>query len=61
MSIAAHVIVSLLFFLETKASLSAPVEAAVMVLATIATVLFVLPFAKGLFIAILWWNERKPG
>ena len=57
-SIVGHVIVPLLFFLEAYATLSYPVEAAILAFATIATVLLVLPFAKGFFIANLWWNER---
>jgi uncharacterized protein (DUF983 family) len=59
--VAGHVIVPLLFFLETRTTLFYPLEAAILVLATTATVLLILPFAKGLFIANLWWNERKSG
>jgi len=57
--IVGHVIIPLLYILETRAALSYSLEAAMLVLVTIALVLFVLPFAKGLFIANLWWNERK--
>jgi len=60
-SIAAHVVVPLLYYLELSATLSYPVEVALLAVVTTAVVLFVLPFAKGLFIANLWWNERKPG
>ncbi|HYA80682.1 MAG TPA: DUF983 domain-containing protein [Methylocystis sp.] len=58
-TIVGHVVIPLLYLLETRAALSYPLEAAMLVLVTIALVLFVLPFAKGLFIANLWWNERK--
>lgn len=60
-SIVGHVVIPLLFFLEAYATLSYPVEAAILIAASIVTVLLVLPFAKGLFIANLWWNERKSG
>ncbi|HXY59119.1 MAG TPA: DUF983 domain-containing protein [Methylocystis sp.] len=59
--IVGHVVVPLLYILETRAELSYPVEAAILIFVTIALVLYVLPFAKGLFISNLWWNERKPG
>jgi uncharacterized protein (DUF983 family) len=60
MTLVAHFIVPLLFLLETKAELSYPLEAAILAFATVALVLVILPFAKGLFIANLWWNERAP-
>ncbi len=59
MSIAAHVVVGLLVYLESSASLSYPVEMAILLPTTICTALVVLPFAKGFFIAILWWTTRK--
>ena len=60
-TIVGHVVIPLLYILETRATLSYPLEAAMLILVTIALVLFVLPFAKGLFIGNLWWNERKSG
>ena len=55
--VAAHIVIPLLIFLERDASLSYPAELMIVVLATIALVLLILPLSKGFFLAFLWWTR----
>ncbi len=59
--ISAHVVGWLLLTMETSMTLSYGVELAILLPTTVATVLLVLPPAKGLFIAHMWWSGREQG
>jgi uncharacterized protein (DUF983 family) len=59
--IAAHIVVPLLIFLERREWLGYYAEFLVVVLATVAIVLLVLPRSKGFWISILWWNSKQRG
>jgi len=56
--IAAHIVVPLLIFLERREWLGYYAEFLVVMVATVAIVLLVLPRSKGFWISILWWNSK---
>lgn len=58
-ALAAHIIVPLIILLERDASLSYPLEFLIVVIATIVSVLLILPVSKGFFIAALWRIKRQ--
>ncbi|OAI31800.1 hypothetical protein A1351_00150 [Methylosinus sp. R-45379] len=57
--VVAHIIVPLLIFLETRATLSYGAEAALVLSATIVSTLLLLPLCKGFFIAAVWSLSKK--
>ncbi len=57
--LAAHIIVPLIILLERDASLSYPLEFLIVVVATLVSVLLILPVSKGFFIAALWRIKRQ--
>ena len=56
-----HAFGPVFMLLDQQASLSIAAETGLGVAALTALVLFLLPRAKGLFVAQMWWLERRPG
>lgn len=56
-----HAIWPVFMYLDRVGGISVAVQLLINVSVMIALVLFILPRAKGLFIAHMWWLERRPG
>lgn len=56
-----HALWPVFMFLDRVGSLSVFAQLSINIAVLTSLVLFILPRAKGLFIAHLWWLERRPG
>lgn len=55
-----HALWPVFMYLDRVGSLSAFTQLAVNIVVLTALVLFILPRAKGVFIAHMWWLDRRP-